>query len=606
MNSPPYGQGPRQQFYGPTGQRNSAQCQNQTQGFGHSPFGTSGPNFPVSPGNWNTPPFTQPPPTNARTFNQPPPPCFSPQSQHCPPPRYGRPVNNVWGNPNLYRPNFGPPPRMCPPDARSQQQHGQFGQPGRGRGGGGFGRRGRGRGRGGGKNNQQNGQTHNNKNGNSSNHGQESKKAKTDKRDLPENNQFHCETCDRGFNTDEKYQQHVLEHKKCSVDGCRYVAAPKLVDLHYHTQHRTGLAKKIWSLESPEDIQKWIQERKRHFPTKENIARRAADIAERRSRGEKIDTKQFGKMRGRGRGRRGQHGRQRHWENDQPQRSSSQERTGSLDSQPDANKGDKSDRLNHSEGNKPGPSQSASSPSSAISDQSAEFCDRGDQAESTQSAASQKRTNHKRPRDKKDEHKSDSLTSPSAAKKSRADENRCVEDSAGIKTDKTSGADLDPLSLLIKDEDGMSEEDEDEDDVKPQMLKGKALASLISSYGSDDSKAEADDTDEDDKDEEKRKHDAESGLPTKPSAQLSTHPSTKASSKDSRELRQTNRPQSGAKDQSKKQKQQQQRRQHKPSRKPTLLEMLLAKEIRHERNVIMQCVHYIVKNKFLGVCDGKE
>ena len=28
-------------------------------------------------------------------------------------------------------------------------------------------------------------------------------------------------------------------------------------------QHRTGLAKKIWSLESPQDIEKWIQERKR-------------------------------------------------------------------------------------------------------------------------------------------------------------------------------------------------------------------------------------------------------------------------------------------------------------------------------------------------------
>ena len=29
-------------------------------------------------------------------------------------------------------------------------------------------------------------------------------------------------------------------------------------------QHRTGVAKKIWSLESPEDIAKWIEERKRY------------------------------------------------------------------------------------------------------------------------------------------------------------------------------------------------------------------------------------------------------------------------------------------------------------------------------------------------------
>ncbi|XP_048458497.1 uncharacterized protein LOC125484341 [Rhincodon typus] len=36
-------------------------------------------------------------------------------------------------------------------------------------------------------------------------------------------------------------------------------------------------------------------------------------------------------------------------------------------------------------------------------------------------------------------------------------------------------------------------------------------------------------------------------------------------------------------------------------RRPTLLEMLLAPDIRHERNVILQCVRYIVENKFLGL-----
>ncbi|GCC37269.1 hypothetical protein chiPu_0015772 [Chiloscyllium punctatum] len=36
-------------------------------------------------------------------------------------------------------------------------------------------------------------------------------------------------------------------------------------------------------------------------------------------------------------------------------------------------------------------------------------------------------------------------------------------------------------------------------------------------------------------------------------------------------------------------------------RGPTLLEMLLAPDIRHERNVILQCVRYIVENQFLGL-----
>ena len=40
------------------------------------------------------------------------------------------------------------------------------------------------------------------------------KKEKVDKRDLAENNTFFCDTCDRGFKTQEKYQEHVDGHMK--------------------------------------------------------------------------------------------------------------------------------------------------------------------------------------------------------------------------------------------------------------------------------------------------------------------------------------------------------------------------------------------------------
>ena len=39
---------------------------------------------------------------------------------------------------------------------------------------------------------------------------------KIDKRDLPENNVFVCETCDRGFKTEDKYKEHVGKHQKVS------------------------------------------------------------------------------------------------------------------------------------------------------------------------------------------------------------------------------------------------------------------------------------------------------------------------------------------------------------------------------------------------------
>ncbi|NXV74904.1 NUFP1 protein, partial [Atlantisia rogersi] len=38
-----------------------------------------------------------------------------------------------------------------------------------------------------------------------------------------------------------------------------------------------------------------------------------------------------------------------------------------------------------------------------------------------------------------------------------------------------------------------------------------------------------------------------------------------------------------------------------PKRRPTLLEMLLAQDIRHERNVILQCVRYLIRNNVFGL-----
>ncbi|KAH0624426.1 hypothetical protein JD844_031851 [Phrynosoma platyrhinos] len=43
-----------------------------------------------------------------------------------------------------------------------------------------------------------------------------------------------------------------------------------------------------------------------------------------------------------------------------------------------------------------------------------------------------------------------------------------------------------------------------------------------------------------------------------------------------------------------------------PKRRPTLLEMLLAKDIRHERNVILQCIRYILRNDIFGLHSQTE
>ncbi|KYM93443.1 Nuclear fragile X mental retardation-interacting protein 1 [Cyphomyrmex costatus] len=53
-------------------------------------------------------------------------------------------------------------------------------------------------------------------------------------------------------------------------------------------QHRTGLYQKLKDLSTPEDIEKWITERKKRYPTEDNIKLRKAEELEKLQRGEVI------------------------------------------------------------------------------------------------------------------------------------------------------------------------------------------------------------------------------------------------------------------------------------------------------------------------------
>ncbi|GFR21796.1 nuclear fragile X mental retardation-interacting protein 1 [Trichonephila clavata] len=105
-----------------------------------------------------------------------------------------------------------------------------------------------------------------------------------------------CDTCDRAFNSETDYQSHVSSHIKCRFPNCEFEAHPAIVTLHKKMQHDTGYADRINKLKSDEEIEKWRSERIRHFPTAENILKRKAEEAEKEARGEVIEEKEFGKF----------------------------------------------------------------------------------------------------------------------------------------------------------------------------------------------------------------------------------------------------------------------------------------------------------------------
>ena len=74
---------------------------------------------------------------------------------------------------------------------------------------------------------------------------------------------FSCERCNRSFKSQDLLSAHVSEHVTCGIDGCTFTAHPKIIQNHIQMQHETGLAAQIMRLNTPEEIEKWREERKR-------------------------------------------------------------------------------------------------------------------------------------------------------------------------------------------------------------------------------------------------------------------------------------------------------------------------------------------------------
>lgn len=301
---------------------------------------------------------------------------------------------------------------------------------------------------------------------------------------------YFCDTCDRGFKNTEKYNEHMSQHVKCSVPDCTFMAHEKIVSIHWKNNHAHG-TKRI-KLDTPEEIAKWREERRKNYPTRENVEKKKKMIEMREETGGVLETAQFGRMRGRGRGC----GKGRGW-------------------------GNRSSR----------------------SYQGHYLASKGNSTAKSQTPTKINRVG-------------------------------------------------DPLGTLT-----CGDLDSDKEDwaceskkvvVAPKQM-SSALGSLMTNYGSMSESEDEPDTAPIQKVQELRQ-DNQTILNTIPTKSQDSAAAFNAGRHDHRGGRRGRGKRGRGRSQDTPQK-----------RRPTLLEMLLAPDIRHERNVLLQCVRYVVRNNFFGL-----
>ncbi|CRL01252.1 CLUMA_CG014411, isoform A [Clunio marinus] len=99
----------------------------------------------------------------------------------------------------------------------------------------------------------------------------------------------YCKFCKEGFKSHIDLSQHRQAHQRCPYEQCKFNASEKVVAEHIQKVHiKRNVLTKIQDLTTPEQIEKWREERRKRYPTIANVQLRQQAREFRSKRGERL------------------------------------------------------------------------------------------------------------------------------------------------------------------------------------------------------------------------------------------------------------------------------------------------------------------------------
>jgi hypothetical protein len=84
---------------------------------------------------------------------------------------------------------------------------------------------------------------------------------------------FSCEPCEKDFKQKKFYDAHMKQHLPCPYEGCNFTAVRGVLKMHEIMHMKNMLAK----LETPEEVERYRAERRKRYPTLENIRKKVCN-----------------------------------------------------------------------------------------------------------------------------------------------------------------------------------------------------------------------------------------------------------------------------------------------------------------------------------------